>query len=425
MLANAAIKELKASHGEDEKELAVYKEWNVEATALRELSDLSHPHMIQVRAIITKGRQHYFMFQWADGGCLRDFYRKNPTPDLNSGFVKGIVIQMEGLVSAIKKLHNYKESEESYRHGDLKPENILIFENDTPVGIWKVADMGLAKHHYAPTMLRGDQTTTRYGTPSYEPPEAENPQGPRSRLYDIWSMGCITLELILWLLYGYEWLLKFNNSLKVIGKNGNPYWMMEGEGSDKTPRIHPSVEACMKYIATKDPECKKSTVIKDLLNLVRTRLLVVNLPKDSKTFASPTVSELSPNVPVPSLKVPTLGPTINLPGNDRLVREPVIGPVRAKAIYFLSQLEKFVDKGEKDAQYWFSGETREGVAPPPILPPPGSNYLTPQTPRMQIKFADRTKNARQATQDPQNAQGGPSGLHAPPQKPDVGEPYLS
>jgi serine/threonine protein kinase len=80
----------------------------------------------------------------------------------------------------------------------MKPENILRFRDRTRVGILKIADMGLAKHHAVATYLR-PRTSTRYGTVRYEPPEVMThklAEEGRSRLYDIWSMGCITLELI-------------------------------------------------------------------------------------------------------------------------------------------------------------------------------------------------------------------------------------
>lgn len=148
------------------------------------------------------------MLQWADGDSLRDYYKQTTRPNLDGQFIWEIVTQIWGPADAIHKLHNYQGkgvenvkigSTESYRHGDLKPENILRFLDDTKTGAWKIAGMGLAKHHYAATHLRGlRDTSTRYGTRMYEPPEVvTRPAEARSRLCDIWPMGCITLELII------------------------------------------------------------------------------------------------------------------------------------------------------------------------------------------------------------------------------------
>lgn len=50
--------------------------------------------------------------------------------------------------------------------------------------------------------------TKQTGTQKYEPPETDNERGeigqPRSRLYDMWSMGCIVFEFIIWLLYSFN-----------------------------------------------------------------------------------------------------------------------------------------------------------------------------------------------------------------------------
>ncbi|KAK7706010.1 hypothetical protein SLS63_014068, partial [Diaporthe eres] len=161
-----------------------------------------------MKAIITwEGKGNYFMFQWADGGSLRDFYERSPRPTLNATFVKQVLWQLVGLSSALNKLHNYKKHDKdngSYRHGDLKPENILRFNNGTEVGLLKISDLGLAKHHVFETGIRGP-TVTRHGTPLYEPPEVIlEPEIARSRQYDIWSKGCVLLELLVWLMYGYD-----------------------------------------------------------------------------------------------------------------------------------------------------------------------------------------------------------------------------
>lgn len=248
------------------------------------MSGLRHEHIIEVKAVINwEGKGKYFMFQWADGGNLRDFYSKIKRPTLDADFIRSIFNQLAGLTSALEALHSYKKDNNdtgSYRHGDLKPENILRFEDGTRVGLLKVSDMGLAKHHVDETGLRGP-TTTRYGTPLYEPPEVFlDAQSARSRRYDIWSMGCIMLELLVWLLYGYEELVKFNNSLnEAFSGYGSPYWVVERTHV----RVHPSVEKVMEHIA-KTLKPAGPTAVGDLLNIVKSMLLVVPLSRDSATF---------------------------------------------------------------------------------------------------------------------------------------------
>lgn len=290
-LATAAIKALKVSA--DQPGTEIDSSWGREARALEDIKGLRHEHIIEVKAIIKwEGKGNFFMFQWADGGSLRDFYQRHPNPVLSAKLVREIVSQLWGLSSALDQLHNYQKGEndsgesdsESYRHGDLKPENILRFENGTTVGFLRISDLGLAKHHIDETGLRGP-TVTRYGTPLYEPPEVIlEADVARSRQYDIWSMGCVFLELLVWLMYGYGELEKFNLSMNSALGNSSPYWVMEDTGGPgRSASVHPIVVDMME-IMRKDLLTAGTTAIGDLLQLIKTRLLVVPLPRSTASF---------------------------------------------------------------------------------------------------------------------------------------------
>lgn len=108
------------------------------------------------------------------------------------------------------------------------------------LGTLKLADIGLAKRHVIATQNRGDLTGTRYGTIQYEAPEAVSLNAPRSRLYDIWSMCCITLEFIIWLLYGNDELDSFYRELRGATKQVCQYFMIS-ESDSMQPQVHPVV----------------------------------------------------------------------------------------------------------------------------------------------------------------------------------------
>ncbi|ROV94108.1 hypothetical protein VPNG_09346 [Cytospora leucostoma] len=339
--ANAAIKAIKPPTT-TQTETQAKKEWEREEKALEEMRDIRHPHIIEVKAIFTwKGKGNFFMFQWADGGSLRDYYKNNPRPKLTNDFMKEIVNQFVGLAHALDALHNYKKNDKnagSYRHGDLKPENILRFENGTQMGFLRIADLGLAKHHFDETGLRDKNTSTRHGTPFYEPPEVfRNPKEARSRQYDIWSMGCVILEVLVWLLYGTDALEAFINSMNQSFSNSSPYWALDEQSS--TVKVHPYVEACMDFIA-KDQECQGSTAISDLLNIVKTKLIVVQLPSPRHTDQIGAGRGTSAS-------------------NARYT-----GQFRARATDFLNALRGILEKGEKDNEYWFTGRPRDNLKGP-------------------------------------------------------------
>ncbi|ROV87924.1 hypothetical protein VSDG_09444 [Cytospora chrysosperma] len=342
--ANAAIKEIKETAGQSGEE--ALKEWQREEKALLDTAGLKHTHIIEVKAIFTwTGKGKYFMFQWADGGNLREFYKMSPRPNLSVRLMKQIVRQLVGLADALNSLHNYKKHDKdagSYRHGDLKPENILRFKDDTEIGILKIADMGLAKHHIDKTGVRVGPTTTRYGTPLYEPPEVVlNSKEARSRQYDIWSMGCVILELIVWLLYGNEELEKFNHCLYNSFQNDSPYWAF----AEDYAQVHPSVQKCMELIG-KDQECVGSTAIGDLLNIVRTKLLVVSLPSRTISVRQRFAAKAS---------------TASTASSS--------GQFRAKAEDFHDALKQIMEKGRFNDKYWFTGTPRNNVIGPVDLIP--------------------------------------------------------
>ena len=350
-IAIEEIKELKEVKGgmdppsTDEEEVS-NEEWEAEVRALDDINGLNHRNIIQCIAAIKRGKKRYFMFQWADGGSLGDFWKDNPRPNIDPGFIKEIVMQLRELADALHELHN----QGSYRHGDLKPENILRFKDATRVGVLKIAGMGLARRHTTPTYMR-PQKSTQYGTVRYEPPEVvthKTSEESRSRLYDIWSMGCITLEFIVWLLYGYHDLMKFNDSMKSFVGGSSPYFKV---GNDNVAEVHPVVRACMDHIF-KDPECTSNggnIAIRDLLDIVKTNLLVVHPP--------PLRASIGGNVVVTDTDS-------RASSTYRLIR-----PTRATASHFRALLDGMIGKGKEDERYWFSGISREDLKGLPNRPP--------------------------------------------------------
>jgi len=296
-----AIKEI-GRHEKDEAALIdIEKAWQIEAEMLTEITRVEHENLIRCIAAITCGRKYYFVFPWADGGSLREYWDAVPQPPLLPHFVRDVLVQLLGLAGALEQLHNYGRRQPSWRfrqevgagsaglaggggirHGDLKPENILRFDtrgDPSRIGTLKIADMGLAKHHDVATRLRPNTSGTKFGTARYEPPEVDVPTlAGTSRLYDVWSMGCIMLETIIWLLHGTQKLADFNDALRAGRKHYPPYYhVRDGIGETPAAEVHPDVRACMDELA-QDPECRGDTALGDLLRLVRTQLLVVALP---------------------------------------------------------------------------------------------------------------------------------------------------
>ncbi|KAK3326797.1 heterokaryon incompatibility protein-domain-containing protein [Apodospora peruviana] len=259
--------------------------WEAEAKTLDEMNQLGKKHIIRFltafhRTNKSAGDEDYcLMFEWADGGTLRTLWREYPRPELTPALVKAAVVQLHGLLDALSGAHYpatngkpYQPDGKNYRHGDLKLENILWFkgqrEGEGALGTLKVADWGLAKGHVINTEHRTNKTSAEFGTRRYEPPESETGEG-----------------FIVWLMYGPEGLRRFNDSLQTESHQVLPFYQVGTAPHNRrrtVARVHDVVVRWMKHMA-KDSACQKgTTALGELLELVKTRLLVVKLPPGPK-----------------------------------------------------------------------------------------------------------------------------------------------
>jgi len=305
-----AIKELKIGVENDGRFQIHSLDPEAEAKTLATIRQLDHPHLIKAIATYRRGSQCYFIFPWADNGNLRDLWERNGSGD-QIKYIQWVLEQLEGLSEALSELHA-----KQCRHGDLKPENILCFKDaKSPLGILVIADVGLAKVHMNPTQVRQGGTRTMTGTWMYGPPEEKG--SPRSRRYDTWSMGCIILEFIIWLLYGYDELERFRSSIERF------YTREEGSETNNTPsaRVHPEVERWIQHVYL-DPRCgdkPKATAIRSLLEFVHERLLVVKTTLDRVEI---DLATLPVQHDIPEVRVSA--PTEDLAHDDR---SPVSTPL--------------------------------------------------------------------------------------------------
>ena len=107
-----------------------------------------------------------------------------------------------GLVSGLSFLHREKDGTITAHH-DLKPKNILVFGQEL-----KIADLG--RSHLRPLAQGSETQTIHLGTYAYQPPEYWKDDGTEAKLkhgraFDIWSMGCIIVELATLIVYGWKY----------------------------------------------------------------------------------------------------------------------------------------------------------------------------------------------------------------------------
>jgi serine/threonine protein kinase len=174
---------------------------------------------------------HYLLFPMATSN-VEVYWEDHPKPIMDLGTVQWISKQVLGMTSAIDSVHNPPsdtllppENQLYGRHGDLKPENILHYSSPKDErGIWIIADLGLTALNsvFSRSNLSNGKVQC---SPRYKPPECDLIGGKISRSYDIWTFGCVLLEMIIWALEGDEERRRF---LRHLDK---PY--LTGSRSDK------------------------------------------------------------------------------------------------------------------------------------------------------------------------------------------------
>lgn len=212
-----ALKEFKdrpsRSEADFKKELLILDELRIDP----------HRNIVTHLATWTQDERFYILFPYAECN-LREYMRERPFGKPTNQNVLWLLLQFLGLADALRVIHNMEspsssvdtnsgllapaqQARKSAWHHDLKPENLLYYrEPGAKHGRFVIADFGSGK---VSTYRSGSiNTHSATGTPTYEPPEAEY-EGATSRPYDVWSMGCVFLELLIWAVLGLESLEEF------------------------------------------------------------------------------------------------------------------------------------------------------------------------------------------------------------------------
>ncbi|KAL8408706.1 hypothetical protein RB594_007232 [Gaeumannomyces avenae] len=228
---------------------------------------------------------------------------------LLGSFRQWVAKQMFGLADAMHAIHEPRQGsdfllpeEKKYgRHGDLKPENILWFlSNQDPLGILVISDFGIAAVHR--DVSRSNVPNENLPcTPRYRPPECDMNGGKISRAFDIWTMGCIFLEMAAWLLGGAKGREEFKRERRApylamiktdlffdIQEMPASYGMTRG----RRRFVFLVKEGVVKYIERLHAHPACTGYLHHLLQLVHDEMLVVMSPTRQRIRARPLSDRL-------------------------------------------------------------------------------------------------------------------------------------
>ncbi|KAI0544926.1 kinase-like domain-containing protein [Xylaria curta] len=184
-----------------------------ERELLNALRRLGQEHIIKLCASFEYLGQFCMIFPLAT--CDLNRYMDQEPPGNNPKYVSWLIRQLQGLIDALSRIHGTDVQEpdsvrhETGCHHGLKPGNILFFQDSAEsemYGTLQIADFGLAKFHSDTTNTERSRTRSAIlGTPRYAPPEfLLGGRTNASASYDLWSFGCIILELLIWNQFGRE-----------------------------------------------------------------------------------------------------------------------------------------------------------------------------------------------------------------------------
>ncbi|KAH8896573.1 kinase-like protein [Thozetella sp. PMI_491] len=242
--------------------------------------------------------EFFLMFECAESNLER-FWKRTPAsleeefPALKGGYIaRWVAMQCKGLADALATLHSLPKSQEQSDnniptrglHGDIKPANILRYINwkdpanpkqplSAPLGVLQLTDFGLSSIHHTDTVA---DVKMKVGASPYKPPETHLVM-PISQSLDIWTLGCLYLDFLTWLVMGQEGQEKFVDKRRKhrgLSNDSHPCFFEVFE--DKQGWTHVSISrAVLKWAQRLSKSKNTSQFVCDFVRFIVSEMLVI------------------------------------------------------------------------------------------------------------------------------------------------------
>lgn len=174
---------------------------------------LEDPHLVQILKAYRHGDAFNLIFPCARTNLGQ--YLRDPRYGASELCAEPLELnplwsQMLGIARALDRINNCVLPDEGGGqilygyHFDLKPANVLVEYS----GRWVISDFGQARFKRAGGTSK---MTGMGGTEAYAPPEIDQRNVKPNRQYDVWSLGCILVEVCTFLITGYKGLHHLDN----------------------------------------------------------------------------------------------------------------------------------------------------------------------------------------------------------------------
>ncbi|KAK0648665.1 hypothetical protein B0T16DRAFT_491416 [Cercophora newfieldiana] len=267
-----------------------------EVDMLKRFSNNMHPHLISLLATYEQKKTFYLIFPCAEDDLQSYWKKTTPPSQTDIDGVCWVAEQCLGIAKGVLKIHEYESSNSRLHpnmdrvvghHGDIKPENVLWFrdtegENQSSRGTLKLSDFGLADLTSSRTASRRFHSRMAV-TCNYRAPECDlHNQGGKGRQYDMWTLGCLYLEFVTWLVGGNSLLEDFSKARLSV----DPSWFnietdsfFELRKEAGTAKEYAVVKKSVtKFIERLLADARCTPFVRDFLDLIQKGLLVVKNP---------------------------------------------------------------------------------------------------------------------------------------------------
>ena len=228
---------------------------------------LQDDHLVKVVKAYKLGKHYNFIFP-CEMTNLRIYLRGQQShPCLRSESIVGHPLwrQMLGLARGLNKVLDYEEPHATHEasmigyHCDLKPANILVRESGTLL----ISDFGQAIFKKVAD-TNSSNVSGVGGTEAYAPPEIDNRELRLNRKYDIWSLGCILVEVCMFVVSGSAGVGKLDCArlTEIPGKRNRDDRFFRHNGKTNSYELKPEVMRLIREV----PYLVQGSLERDFLN---------------------------------------------------------------------------------------------------------------------------------------------------------------
>jgi serine/threonine protein kinase len=212
-------------------------------------SDLSHPHLVTLLGGWIREDELFLIFP-TPVLTLKDLLLSRRSIYRTEEGIDSVLRQLDGIADAINYLSQLQDRRKGFHHG-IRPDNIYLFpvEHEKDLYTWKLGSFGTDFEMFnfsEKTKTNIEASWSRKYTAPESHHDAEHQLVQASEKLDGWSLGCVLVEVLYWLIENVDQKTLTHYEM---WKPGEPFWKRYPGG---TIVLQPSVTQFLGMIWASD-----------------------------------------------------------------------------------------------------------------------------------------------------------------------------